>query len=88
MLLGATYKMDPNDSYTPAEYRSTEELDSLLHQGMDNLEFKYGTACINFCFKYIGLQECTEVLGGQIGLQDYSGGKSPERNTIAINQQV
>ena len=59
MLHGAIETMYPDDSSTPAEHRSTEEATDLLNQGMDYLEFEDQTARINFCFKTIGLQECT-----------------------------
>ena len=55
---------------------------------MYDLEFEYETARINLCFKIIGLRECTEVLGGEIGLQECADGKSPEQNTIIMNQHV
>ena len=80
--------MEPNDSYTPTEHGSTVESASLLNQGMDDLEFEEETSRINFCFKTIGLQECMEVLGGGIGLQECTRGKSPVRNNIVMNQHV
>ena len=57
MLLRATYTMDPNDYYTPAEHRNTYISDALLNQGMDDLELEDEKVGTDFCFKYIGLQE-------------------------------
>ena len=55
MLNGSTETMDPDDYSTPAEHGSTEKSADLLNQGMDDLEFEYEMACINFYFKTIGL---------------------------------
>ena len=66
---GETDKTKPNDSPTRAEHRITEEAAVLINQEMYDLDFEDETAHINFCFKTTGLQECTEVLVGGIGLQ-------------------
>ena len=51
--------MDPDDSSTPVEHESTQESAALLNKDMDDLDIQNEMDCINFCFKMIGLQECT-----------------------------
>ena len=70
MINGDTEKMDHNESFTPAEHRRTKKAAVIMNQEMYDLEFEYETVCINFCFKTIGLQECMEVLGIEIRLQE------------------
>ena len=72
----------------PTEHRITEEPVSLLNKGMEYIEFEYETVHINLFFKTIGLQEFSEVLGGEINLQECAKGKFPERNTIVMNQHI
>ena len=88
MIHGDTETMETDQFSTPAEHWSIEEADTLMNQGMDDQDPEYKTARINFCFKTIFLQEYTKVIEGDIGLHECGGGKSPERNTIAINQKV
>ena len=88
MIYGATETIDPNNSLTPYENGSIEEAADLLNQEMYDLEFEDKTARINLCLKKIGLHECTEVLGGEIYLQECADEKSMEKTTIITNQHV
>ena len=88
MIHQATERMNPNESSTLDEHGSIEGAAALLNQGMDDLDLEDEIACMNLCFKTIGLQECTEFLGGEICLQECAIRKSPDPNTIVMNQNI
>ena len=86
--MGPQRQWTPMTPPQPTEHRITEEPVSLLNKGMEYIEFEYETVHINLFFKTIGLQEFSEVLGGEISLQECAKEKLPERNTIVMNQHI